>query len=52
VTSEHGSELSGSIKGEELHDRLIECLLLKKDSAPLSLFVCLFVCWLVGWLVG
>jgi hypothetical protein len=30
----HGDELSGSIKGGEFLDKLSDCQLLKKDSAP------------------
>jgi hypothetical protein len=33
---EHGNEPSGSIKGREFLDKLSDCQLLKKDSAPFS----------------
>jgi hypothetical protein len=35
---EHGNEPSGSIKGGEFFDYLIDCQLVK-DSAPLSYFI-------------
>jgi hypothetical protein len=34
--SEHGNKPSGSIKGGESVDKLSDCWLLKKDSAPCS----------------
>jgi hypothetical protein len=39
VLSEHGNQLSVSIKGGEFPDRLNDCLFLKKDSAPRSLLI-------------
>jgi hypothetical protein len=36
---EHGSETSGSIKGEEFTDRLRKYQPLKYDSAPLNLLL-------------
>jgi hypothetical protein len=45
---EHGNETLGSIKGRGFLDQLCDCLLLKEDPAPWSLFVCLLVGSLVS----